>query len=99
MKAPLKLTLKVDLNIFFVLLFAFSLLSTNFIALHNFASIYLEEIFEDVQNIEDFTAKTSNAARVGVFCPLVFIVPILDVGRILQYTPNPATLSRAPPSF
>ena len=73
---------------------------TSLVPSDNFVALYLEEISEDAHNIEDaFTATTSKVTKIGILCTLVFIAPISFVDRALGYIPDPATLSRAPPSF
>ena len=90
--------LKIGLNILFSLVFGFSLFSANFIVSDNFAHVYLEEISEDVYDVKaPFATELPNATTIGIFCALVLAVTTSNIGVVLQYVPNFATLSRAPP--
>ena len=97
MRAHPKPIFKIGLNILFILVFAFSLLSANFIASDNFSHIYSEEVSEDVYDIKVPFTTPPNAIIIGVCCALVLAVNTLNVSLVLQHSPNFAALSRASP--
>ncbi len=98
MKTYLNLTLKVSLSIFLASAFTFSLLCAGFTVSHDFTHLYSEIAFSEACAIENtFATLTSNVIQICAFDKLTFIIASLSEGTMLPYTPNLATLSRAPP--
>ena len=98
MRTPLKLIFKANLSVFFVSVFAFSLLFASLIISYSLNHIYLEEVSKSADDAKtSFITAAQNAATINIPYKLVLVITISGLGRALQHIYDLATLSRAPP--